>query len=203
PEAEIGSTTTILDGAIRNAFLFSWEKRAILDWLTALNKCASVNEQPESVCHCVSDSECDTSTGQTCVSGVCHDSTGRLSECPYIALTGIEIHPCCGDGVRLPDEECDDGNNVSGDGCTWDCRAEASGACCLTDSCVAVGSPSACGAEGGTYFAGQTCEGLDNCGHCDIGACVLPGHVCRSPSTKVQCDRLGGKFTTEEPADCR
>ena len=29
--------------------------------------------------------------------------------------------PICGDGVVDPGEDCDDGNNVSGDGCEADC----------------------------------------------------------------------------------
>lgn len=32
---------------------------------------------------------------------------------------------CCGDGeIELPDEECDDGNVMGGDGCSSDCRKE-------------------------------------------------------------------------------
>jgi len=30
--------------------------------------------------------------------------------------------PPCGNGVTDPGEECDDGNRLNGDGCTWDCR---------------------------------------------------------------------------------
>jgi cysteine-rich repeat protein len=30
----------------------------------------------------------------------------------------------CGNGVQEPGEECDDGNNVSGDGCRQDCRSD-------------------------------------------------------------------------------
>ncbi|NMC72714.1 MAG: DUF4215 domain-containing protein [Myxococcales bacterium] len=33
----------------------------------------------------------------------------------------------CGDGVRQPAEECDDGNRTPGDGCSGDCRAEVCG----------------------------------------------------------------------------
>ena len=32
--------------------------------------------------------------------------------------------PVCGDGMLDPDEECDDGNNVDGDGCAADCTLE-------------------------------------------------------------------------------
>jgi cysteine-rich repeat protein len=37
----------------------------------------------------------------------------------------ITDEPYCGDGVLDPGEECDDGNNVSGDGCTASCKKEA------------------------------------------------------------------------------
>jgi len=30
----------------------------------------------------------------------------------------------CGDGILDPGEECDDGNNVNGDGCDENCRIE-------------------------------------------------------------------------------
>jgi len=32
--------------------------------------------------------------------------------------------PRCGDGVLNPGEQCDDGNNINGDGCSADCRLE-------------------------------------------------------------------------------
>jgi len=33
----------------------------------------------------------------------------------------------CGDGILDPDEECDDGNNIDGDGCASDCTNEGGG----------------------------------------------------------------------------
>lgn len=33
--------------------------------------------------------------------------------------------PPCGNGVLDPGEECDDGNRLDGDGCTWECRVGA------------------------------------------------------------------------------
>ena len=35
----------------------------------------------------------------------------------------------CGDGKRTADEECDDGNQNSGDGCSWNCQIEYGWAC--------------------------------------------------------------------------
>jgi cysteine-rich repeat protein len=34
------------------------------------------------------------------------------------------MNSSCGNGKKGPNEECDDGNNDSGDGCTNDCRIE-------------------------------------------------------------------------------
>ena len=35
----------------------------------------------------------------------------------------------CGDGIVFDDEECDDGNNLDGDGCSKDCKVEAGYVC--------------------------------------------------------------------------
>jgi cysteine-rich repeat protein len=44
---------------------------------------------------------------------------------PYILASGGGIAPVlCGDGIIQPPEECDDGNTISGDGCSSFCRLE-------------------------------------------------------------------------------
>ena len=40
------------------------------------------------------------------------------------APTSSSCRSACGDGVKAANEECDDGNNQDGDGCSHDCRAE-------------------------------------------------------------------------------
>jgi cysteine-rich repeat protein len=45
---------------------------------------------------------------------------------PYILARGVTSLGC-GDGTVLGAEECDDGNNVDGDGCDANCRVEACG----------------------------------------------------------------------------
>lgn len=48
-----------------------------------------------------------------------------------VAACGSEgITTICGDGRLDPDEECDDGNTVSGDGCDVSCRIEHAGSIC-------------------------------------------------------------------------
>jgi len=50
------------------------------------------------------------------------DPTGKQvsGEC---TMQGVCLPIGCGNGVVTPDEVCDDGNNVSGDGCSADCRS--------------------------------------------------------------------------------
>ena len=46
----------------------------------------------------------------------------------FVDIEIEEIKPYCGDGnLDPPDEECDDGNNISGDGCSADCKKEGGG----------------------------------------------------------------------------
>jgi len=82
--------------------------------------------------NCVSDGDCfgvgisvcrDSECRQTCVTSnglrdgyKCEDG---------IVIPGIPIHePYCGDKIVEGDEECDDGNTESGDGCTFICTKE-------------------------------------------------------------------------------
>jgi cysteine-rich repeat protein len=68
-----------------------------------------------------------------------------LAGCGTLISPGTEHNSClvqseapdiCGDGVVTPDENCDDGNTISGDGCSANCTIEAGFAC--------NGSPSVC-----------------------------------------------------------
>jgi cysteine-rich repeat protein len=43
---------------------------------------------------------------------------------PTSARTVDQPTACCGDGVVEPGEQCDDGNTVSGDGCSSTCQLE-------------------------------------------------------------------------------
>ena len=53
----------------------------------------------------------------------------------------------CGDGKNLGQVECDDGNTVSGDGCSSDCKVEPGFSCTsnkeLLDTCIDIVPPMA------------------------------------------------------------
>ena len=53
-----------------------------------------------------------------------------------VCLVGLVKLPKCGDGVLDPDEQCDDGNDFDGDGCSASCTLEitATGGGCATSS---------------------------------------------------------------------
>jgi len=52
--------------------------------------------------------------------------TAMASGC--IITSSDDTGAFCGDGIVDPGEQCDDGNNVSGDGCSATCASEAAGA---------------------------------------------------------------------------
>jgi cysteine-rich repeat protein len=83
----------------------------------------------------------------------------------------------CGDGVVAPGEDCDDGNNASGDGC-W--------TGCIVEQCyVCAGSPSVCTPDDGTSCddrnectTGDTCAGGACGGTPDDGIACNDREVC-------------------------
>jgi cysteine-rich repeat protein len=60
------------------------------------------------------------------------DDTGNLPASMVWVTAGlaIEVAPYCGDGVLDPGEQCDDGNNIDGDGCSALCELEGGGEGC-------------------------------------------------------------------------
>lgn len=98
----------------------------------------------------------------------------------------------CGNGRREPDEQCDDGNKISGDGCSSTCALECGdaglGLCidpcfgdCTMVCCATPVTISRCG--DGRRTGGEACDD----GNADAGdgcsdACqVEPGYVCYRP----------------------
>src|SRR5690606_30779019 len=89
----------------------------------------------------------------------------------------------CGDGRLEEDEQCDDGNRLSGDGCSSDCRIEPNFGCVDGGRCLFAGL---CG--DGRLEGLEECDdgnriGQDGCSaNCQLEAhhiCPYPGLPCR------------------------
>ncbi|MBW2461489.1 MAG: hypothetical protein JRH11_07570 [Deltaproteobacteria bacterium] len=74
---------------------------------------------------------------------MCEDAAGRSGTCAaagYCSAVGIPTD-ACGDGVLNPGEQCDDANNVAGDGCEPDCYLTCETAADCASSPVSVDDP--------------------------------------------------------------
>ncbi len=129
---------------------------------------------------CTKGADCATGvcTGNVCQGAVCNDNTKNGSEtdvdCGGMCATkcgtskaclvagdcvsqvcagGVCQAAICGDGVKNGTEACDDGNPVSGDGCSSGCAVEAGFTC-------AGSTPTVCSAicGDGVKVAGEQCD---------------------------------------------
>jgi len=92
----------------------------------------------------------------------------------------------CGNGWLEPGEQCDDGNTVSGDGCSSQCKLECDWTCGMSGGCPPCGmSQPACGngiqtfdeeCDDGNVASGDGCSAS-----CQVEPgwrCVVPGRLC-------------------------
>ncbi|MCB9596187.1 MAG: hypothetical protein H6719_25925 [Sandaracinaceae bacterium] len=56
-----------------------------------------------------------------CATSMIENGSTREVRLTLLPITGMGV---CGDAVRSPDEQCEDGNTVDGDGCSATCRTE-------------------------------------------------------------------------------
>lgn len=132
---------------------------------------------------CISDINCPNSgnnvcqnkqlSGYSCVNkdsngvGICEKESGTSVECcinndcnrdqvcdsSHTCKGGSPL-PTCGDGVVDSGEQCDDGNNIGGDGCSSICESEIS--CNVDSDC-----------DEGQKCDGGKCISSSKCGSCD------------------------------------
>jgi fibro-slime domain-containing protein len=125
-----------------------------------------------------------------CCDGTCHiepnckceNPSPPLPSAPQICSSTI----VCGDKIKEPGEACDDGNTVSGDGCSADCQTVESGYTCATPGTACTAAPQyVCG--NGTLDSGEQCDdGNKNAGDgCSADCKVEPGYVC--PAAGKSC----------------
>ena len=121
-----------------------------------------------------------------------------------IELQLLDRQGSCGDGVLQLGEECDDGNTVSCDGCSADCRVETGcgdGARCGSEECddgntlSCDGCSSTCTVEAGTACGDGTVNAA--CGE----QCDPPGPNCTDQCQRVPVCGDGFRDGTEECDD--
>ncbi len=112
------------------------------------------------------------------------DDVGQ-SSCIDIDGSTYCVSATCGNGIVEGAEECDDGNTVSGEGCTSDCKLESDWACPTPGSpCI---STVVCG--DGKISGAEICDDhntIDNDGCSADCSAVTPGWVCLVAGARCQ-----------------
>lgn len=122
----------------------------------------------------------DQGASNTCATAADGTSCGAGEIC----RSGMCVASACGDGITAAGEECDDGNQVNGDGCETNCRftclaSDATRNCTPADACAGqgvcsaahvctAGTPlpdgAACTTGGGNVCVSQVCTAT-HCGN--------------------------------------
>ncbi len=117
--------------------------------------CTATCESDNDICS----TNCDDA--HPCTDDYCDPSMGcrhQLAAACFVPLVHLFEDDECGNGVTDAGEQCDDGNLVSGDGCSATCRVESCFDC--------AGAPSVCNAITtcieGDGCCPSTCYGLDS-----------------------------------------
>lgn len=118
----------------------------------------------------------------------------------YLNLTFLPDPATCGDSLRDPREECDDGNQISGDGCSDTCLAEVCGNTRIdyAEQCDDGNSEPADGCSATCQLEICSNETLDPGEGCDDGN-VISGDGCDANCTATACGN--GIVTTSEQCD--
>src|SRR6185437_11449022 len=103
----------------------------------ALGDCAAPDVCVAGKCVASCDSTADCTAGQSCVDGLCKagggEGEGAAAEGEGVAGEGEgEGATVCGNGQLDQNEQCDDDNTASGDGCSASCQVESGFVCTPT-----------------------------------------------------------------------
>ena len=125
----------------------------------------------------------------------------------YPVVSNVDAGPLCGNGVVnvTSGEGCDDGNRLSGDGCSANCQVEPTWVC--PTACRPCVITIVCG--DGRVSPGELCDdgNLTAGDGCDDRCRVEPGWVCPSPGESCiavgDCDAgCCGDAIAESPETC-
>ncbi|NVB38516.1 DUF4215 domain-containing protein [Pseudenhygromyxa sp. WMMC2535] len=138
-----------------------------------------------------SSGESTTSEGCTYLGCDCDDSAGSC-DAGLACVDGVCAETLCGDGEVQGEEECDDANEIDGDGCDSDCTATAVSALSLGENhtCALIdGGSVRCWGRGefGQLGYGNALTVGDDELPSDVGDILLPG-----PAVSL---RAGGQHT--------
>lgn len=163
------------------------------------SRCPSGTIEPVEQCDDGNDADGDGCSGH-CRVERCWTCTGEPSSC---APVSEPCNPTCPNGAVNQGEECDDGNEAAGDGCSPTCAIEACWEPVLWDlRRLPNGTP--CDAAPGGCSANGVCSN----GHCVAGSAHLPaGTVCQSEdgvscTTDPRCDGAGHCVETPDDSLC-
>ncbi len=135
------------------------------------------------------------------------DAVGSTGSRDEIAIDDVTIRLACGDGVMEGTENCDDGNNDSGDGCAGDCTLAEVGWICEGTQPTVCTDIDECELGEDGCMANSTCENLPGSYACpcdagwegegeigctDVDECDLGTHDCGEDSV---CQNSDGGFT--------
>ncbi len=90
--------------------------------LEAGEQCDDGNTEPGDGCS--ADCQTEVLPETDCSDGVDNDSDGQMDCDDSDCANATACQPVCGNGSVENGEECDDGNNTAGDGCSADCQQE-------------------------------------------------------------------------------
>jgi cysteine-rich repeat protein len=105
----------------------------------------------------------------------------------------------CGNGVIDPGEQCDDGNTVSGDGCSSTCQIEGTGLPCTphTFRCGSNDDVEVCNNAGTSWLFDQSCTSGCTAGVCNDPTCTPGATRCQGNEVET-CNADGATWSSTQ-----